>query len=434
MEPVRSVRRLRALAGGLALLLALTVAGCTSDTGDDAGPAGIVDTGGPTVAAGNCDGLKNGTGVTDKEITIANASDISGFVPGLFAEAQLAVKAYVKYFNAAQDICGRKLAILPLDSRLDAGGDRQAAATACDKAFALVGSEAAFDNGGASAVKSCGIPDLRTNTLSAQRASSPTTFATNAMKLNLQPGVVPEYFAKKYPDAVKNAAFLYLNAGAAANSAPQEIDAWKTKGFNWVYTQPLDVFETNYTSYVLAMKKKNVKFVQFIGNYANSARLATTMAAQNFKPDIYLLDPSGYDHNYILQAGPAADGTRIFINSALFEEADKNKEMQRYVGWLQKVDSSVRPTYFGLFAWSAARLFTELATKLGGKLTRETFVEALKGVHDWDGHGLFAPQDVGGRKTGNCTSIIRLKGRTWVRESGKDWLCAPLVDTSTSAG
>jgi len=439
MQPARAGRSrsgfrtaaARVSAAGLAVALALVAGACSKSGGDDiAKPPGSADTGGPTVAPGSCAGLKNGVGVTDSTITIANASDISGFVPGLFEEAQLAVKAYVKYFNTAQNICGRKLELLPLDSRLDAGGDKQAATTACAKAFAMVGSEAAFDNGGAGEVSKCGIPDLRTNTLSQVRHDSPVTFATNALSVNMQPTAVADYFAKKYPDAVKSAAFLYLNAGAASASATPEIKAWASRGFHWVYTQPVDALETNYTTFVLNMKKKNVKYVQFIGNYANSARLAQAMAAQNFKPDLYVLDPSGYDVNYIRQGGPGTNGTRIFINSALFEEADNNPEMKRYVGWLQEVDSGAHPTYFGMYAWAAARLFTDTAIKLGGKLDRASFIAALKQVNGWDGNGMFAPQNVGNKQTGGCTAIIKLDNRTWKRESGKKWLCGPLVNVS----
>ena len=57
----------------------------------------------------SCDGFKNGPGITDSEIVIGNASDISGPVPGLFEAAQDATKAYVAYFNSTSDICGRKL-------------------------------------------------------------------------------------------------------------------------------------------------------------------------------------------------------------------------------------------------------------------------------------------------------------------------------------
>jgi ABC-type branched-subunit amino acid transport system substrate-binding protein len=72
----------------------------------------------------SCDGFQNGPGISDSEVTIGNASDISGPVPGLFESSQDAVKAYVAYFNSSSDICGRKLKLVTYDSRTDAGADQ----------------------------------------------------------------------------------------------------------------------------------------------------------------------------------------------------------------------------------------------------------------------------------------------------------------------
>jgi ABC-type branched-subunit amino acid transport system substrate-binding protein len=412
--------------------LALALGACggpdeqSSQTGD---VVGLTDTGGPKVTAGDCAGLKDGVGITDSKITIANASDMSGLVPGLFKDAQQAVQAYVAYFNAGQDICGRKLEYLPLDSRLDAGGDQQAAQQACENAFALVGSMSAFDSGGAPVVTRCGIPDLRTATVTPARLASPTPFATNSVAVNLVPSVVPEYFLKNYPDATKKAAFLYLNAGSGLANGKSQIAAYKKAGFTFAYTQAIDPLDVNYTPYILAMKKAGVRFVQFIGDYNSAARLAKVMAAQQFKPDIYLLDAAGYDFKFVRLAGPAGEGTRLFLNSALLEEAQSNEEMRRYIGWLNKVAPNAAPTYFGMFAWSSARLFTEEATKLGGKLDRATLVQALSQVDAWDGHGLFAPQSVGKKQTGGCTQVLKLTGGKWVRESGDEYICGPLIDS-----
>jgi hypothetical protein len=177
------------------------------------------------------------------------------------------------------------------------------------------------------------------------------------------------------------------------------------------------------------MKRQGVRFVQFIGDYNSAARLAKVMAAQQFKPDVYVLDAAGYDFKFVRLAGPAGEGTRLFLNSALLEEAEDNEEMRRYIGWLQKVAPNAQPTYFGMFAWSSARLFTEEAIKLGGKLDRASMVAALKQVDGWDGHGLFAPQAVGKKQTGGCTQVLVLKNGDWVRESGDDFICGPLIDS-----
>jgi ABC-type branched-subunit amino acid transport system substrate-binding protein len=423
-------RRPAAVAAVAVLALALGACGDDGDTSTQTGGAiGLTDTGGPTVPKGDCAGLQNGTGVTDMKITIANASDMSGLVPGLFKDAQQAVQAYVAYFNAGQDICGRKLEYLPLDSRLDAAGDQAAAQQACEKAFAMVGSMSAFDSGGATTVTGCGIPDLRVATVTPARLKSSVTYAANSLAVNLVPGVVPDYFLKNHHDATQNAAFLYLNAGSGLANGRSQIAAYKKAGFTFVYEAAIDPLDVNYTPYILAMKSKGVKYVQFIGDYNSAARLAKVMAAQQFKPDVYLLDAAGYDFKYVRLAGPAGDGTRLFINSALLEEAKDNEEMRRYIGWLGKVAPNSYPTYFGMFAWASARLFTEQAIQLGGKLDRASMLEALSKVDAWDGHGLFAPQAVGKRTTGGCTTVIRLEKGKWVRESEGKFICGPLIDS-----
>ena len=43
--------------------------------------------------------------------------------------------------------------------------------------------------------------------------------------------------------------------------------------------------------------------------------------------------------------------------------------MALYRAWLDQVKPGATPNYFGLYAWSAARLFVEQAVALGGKLT-----------------------------------------------------------------
>ena len=96
----------------------------------------------PGSIAGGCQGTGGATdkGVTAGEITIANISDISGPIPGIFQSAQQATKAFVEYFNATQgSVCGRKLKLVSFDSRTDSGGDQQATSQACEQAFALVG-------------------------------------------------------------------------------------------------------------------------------------------------------------------------------------------------------------------------------------------------------------------------------------------------------
>jgi hypothetical protein len=361
-------------------VLALALGACGDDDKANVqtqGEVGLTDTGGPTVAPGDCAGLKNGIGVTDSKITIANASDISGIVPGLFKDAQQAVQAYVAYFNAGkQTICGRKLEYLPLDSRLDAAGDQQAAQQACEKAFAMIGSMSAFDSGGAAATSGCGIPDLRVATVTPARLKSKTTYAVNSLAVNLVPGVVPQYFLQNHHDATQHAAFLYLNAGSGLANGKSQIAAYKKAGYKFIYEQAIDPLDVNYTPYILAMKKQG----RAVRPVHRGLQLRRAPGQGDGGAAVQARGLPARLRGLRLQVRPprrpAGDGTRLFTNSALLEEAKSNEEMRRYIGWLGKVAPNAYPTYFGMFAWSAARLFTEQAIQLGGKLDRASFLEA----------------------------------------------------------
>jgi ABC-type branched-subunit amino acid transport system substrate-binding protein len=381
--------------------------------------------------AGNCAGFKNQTGIDAKTITIANASDISGPVPGLFQSAQDATKAYVAYFNSGSDICGRKLSLESLDSRTDAAADQQSYAKACETSFAAVGSMSAFDSGGAATAQNCGLPDIRSAAVTPERSRCSTCFGAQSTNATQFQNAVPDYVLKNYHDASQHAAYLWINAGASPPNAKNQAAAMTKRGMKFVYQQGIDVSEFNYAPYVQQMKSKGVKYVQFLGAYQQAVRLAQAMQQQGFKPDVYMLDPTAYDPDYVQSGGSAVQGTTIFINFVPFAEARSSKEMELYQAWLQQVHPGAQPTFFGVFAWSAARLFVEEATKLGGRLTRQTLVPSLRSVDNWTGNGIHSTQHVGAKNTGDCWRFITLKGAKWVPTGGRKYTCN---GTTTAVG
>ncbi|HET9500896.1 MAG TPA: ABC transporter substrate-binding protein [Marmoricola sp.] len=404
-------------------------AGGTAAGGDGGGAVSgsLKGTGGNAatgaVKAASCAGFKNSTGITDKTITIGNSSDVSGPVPGLFTSAQQATKAYVAYFNATSSICGRKLELKTYDSRTDAGADQQAYQQMCEQTFAAVGSMSAFDSGGAPVAEDCGLPDIRSSGVTAERAACSTCFGALATNAHQFENSVPDFMLKQFPEASKKAAVLYVNAGAAAQNARTQMAVEEKRGMKIIYSAGIDVSEFNYGPYVQAMKDKGVRWVQFLGAYQQAARLAKTMQQSGFEPDAYVLDPTGYNADYVKQAGDAADGTIVFMPMTPFEEASSNRELQLYLTWLNQVAPGAQPSFFGLFSWSAARLFVEQATALGGDLSRQNLVKRLRGVTKWTANGLHAPQPVGSKKASECYRFLRLKGTKWVPFGGSRYLC-----------
>src|SRR5689334_425787 len=217
-----------------------TSTGGTSTGGTSNTPAGS------GIKAGSCAGFKNSTGITDKVIKIGNSSDISGPVPGLFTAAQQATKAYVQYFNATQTICGRKLELTNLDSKTDAGADQQSYQKMCESVFASVGSMSAFDSGGAQTAQKCGLPDMRTAAVTAARNACSTCFGAQATGPHEFSNAVPDFIVKNYHAASQKAAFLYLNAGAAAENGKYQQKVEEQRGMKFLYSSGIAVEDFNY--------------------------------------------------------------------------------------------------------------------------------------------------------------------------------------------
>lgn len=401
--------------------------GATSGGGTSGG-AGVIQGSGENAATGggkgaSCDGFRNGTGISDKSIVIGNSSDISGPVPGLFEQSQEAVKAYVAYFNATSDICGRKLELRSYDSRTDAAADQQAYTKACDETFAMVGSMSAFDSGGAGTAEACGLPDIRSAAVTGDRAACQTCFGAQSTESTQFQNAVPDYVRKNYPDAAANAAMLYINAGAAAENGKTQAEAMDKRGMNFEYIRGIDVSEFNYSPYVQQMKDAGIEYVQMIAAPDQFVRLAQAMKQQGFKPDVFMLDPTAYDPDFVENGGADVEGTTIFVNYTPFEEAASNEELQLYLSWLQQVKPGAEPGFFGLFAWSAARLFVERAAALGGGLSRASLVADLRQVDDWTANGLHSIQHVGAKATGECWRFLRLENGRWRAVGGTKYTC-----------
>ena len=172
--------------------------------------------------------------ITDSEITIGNASDISGPVPGLFESSQEAVKAYVAYFNSTSDICGRKLELATYDSRTDAGADQQAYAKGCDEVFAMVGSMRAFDSGGAATAQSCGLPDIRSAAVTKDRNACSTCFPAQSVNTGEWENAPGEFIKKNYPDAAAHAAVaLHQRRRRRRERQPVEVRAMTKQGLHF---------------------------------------------------------------------------------------------------------------------------------------------------------------------------------------------------------
>jgi ABC-type branched-subunit amino acid transport system substrate-binding protein len=407
--------------------------------GEDAGDGGGGGGGGDTRQAppgGN--GGATDKGVTADTIVLSNVSDVSGAVPGLFEDAQLAAKAYVAYFTAKEGtIYGRKLKLIALDSRLDAGAARSASLQACNESFGSIGSVSAFDQGAAPVIKDCGIPDLRGLSTTNAMKTVPNAFPTNAAGTGGSRSLgMFGWAADKFPEAIKKAAYVYIDGEVTRQLQAEDAEGAKALlGYNWIYEPAIGITETNYGPVVQQLKSRGAEYVTFTGAYQQAVALAQEFQRQNYKPTVYQPTVTAYTPNYLQSGGSAVEGSYVTVVPSLLEEIQGNPELTLYAQWLNQVKPGAKPTAIGQFAWAASALFVEKLKEIGPKPTRKALLATIPKIRSYTGNGLFAAQDVGGRRLSSCTAVVQVKGGKFVRiepTAVRSYRCKdPIYNTKT---
>jgi ABC-type branched-subunit amino acid transport system substrate-binding protein len=380
----------------------------------------------PGVKLGSCDGFKNQLGITDTEITIASVADISGPVPNTFKPVHDAMVAFVARFNATSDICGRKLKLLTYDSALSAPGSSDASEAACKNAFAIVGAFSAFDTGGADITEECGQPDIRTQAVEDARQKAKTSFAVlpiDTEHMFLQPWV---WGKDKFGSAIKDAAYVYLNAGASQTIVRSIMKGTHEKlGYEWDEEIIVDITGVpNWNAYANQLKSAGIKFVS-TNLSDNTYKLLAAMKQADYHPAI-LADSSVYGAKYLAgSGGEAFEGAYLFTQTALIEEASRVPEMASYLEWLQRTGGDA-PNYVGAMAWADGLLFVQLAQQLGGKLSRASLIAELNQVHAFNGGGIISTADLASRDTAPCATVLQVVDGAFRRVTPFPWTCGPL--------
>jgi ABC-type branched-subunit amino acid transport system substrate-binding protein len=397
-----------------------TSTGTGGGTGDTGAATGTGGTGAAAAACAPGTNTASDTGVTPTEVRIATASDASGVQAGLFKSTHYAVQAFAAMVNSQGGLCGRAIKALPLDTRAESGANNAAVSQACQEDFALVGSMSAFDNGGASTGESCGIPDLTAITVNGARAEAKNVYPIYPIRPDKLAIGTANYIKAKYGnDVIKHAAMFYLNAGVTKSNALQRVKAYEGVGFHFTYIQEVQILEANYSGFVQKMKENHIRYVNMVANYQGIQNLLDAMDQQDWYPTVRDWDSVAYSPNFVVRDGKPfapADGSLVFLNTALIEEAAGNPEMQLYIKWLGRVAPTAKPDYFGLYAWSAGRLFQKVATEVGRNLTRKAFLAAVQKIHSWDGNGMHAAHDIGNKIMSPCFTYLEIKASRFIRK------------------
>lgn len=389
-------------------------------TGSAGSTGGATTTGGTAASSGakatgtssSCNSTNNGgataTGVTANQITIGNITSITGVAPGLTESARDATEAFAAYVNSMGGICGRMLKVDAYDDGNTSSENYSDAEQACSSDFAMVGNASGFDDGSASAVNSCSIPDVaaEVSTIAAgQAADIYGASPGNSQYWSTGPAV---FLKSQYPNAVTNAAMIYLNVPATESQATNEMNTYEKVGFKYVYTASVSPTEPNYAPYVEDMEQAKVQYVTEYSDDNSAARLSEAMQQADFTPQVVDWFSEMYTPAFLSEVDGTADGNLVLMATAPYEEASSNPGLQLMESWMNRVTPGWTHDIFAEFAWSAGLAFLQAAEAVGADLTRPALLAQLAKIGTWTGDGLEPPVNFGQKIPSNCFSYFKI--------------------------
>jgi ABC-type branched-subunit amino acid transport system substrate-binding protein len=398
-------------------------AGSAGSSGAGAGGAGTAPasatapcgtTGSQTPAGGN--GGATDTGVTASTITVGNIASISGVAPGLTQSAQQATQAWAAYVNSQGGICGRQIKVTPYDDGNDSGTNFADVQQACAATFAMVGNASGFDDGGAQAAGSCGIPIMAGEISTTAAGLTPNIFGASPGNAHYYQVGPANYLKATYPTAIQHAAMIYLNVSATQSQAAHEVAAYQSVGFNYVYNQSTTPTNANYASNVQAMQSAGVQYVTEYSDASSAVRLLQSMQQANFAPQVVDWFSEEYSPEFAQQTAPESNGDLVLLSAtAAYEEAASNPGMQLFLSWLNRVAPGAHHDIFAILAWSAGLAFEQAAKAVGPKLTRAALIAQLKTITTWTGGGVTPPANIGGKVPTKCFAYFKIESGAFQR-------------------
>lgn len=376
----------------LLIVLALVAAACGNRSGGD-DTSSAPEPGATDEVPEGGGATTTDVGITDDTITIGVVADLTGVVPGLFKAAVDAVEAYAAKVNSEGGVNGRTLVVEVFDTGTNDRGNGRAYEEACDKVFASVGSASAFDSGGSEAIRECGFPMV--NAIVTDDDVEASEFVFPRQGSGYANVGAARYLAEQHPEAVKNAAIFYVNTPSIKAAAEDTIAAREEVGWEFDYVQPVGQLEANYAPHAIEMKSRGIEAFTFVGDDNNIIRLEQALRDQQVGITVADVSSQGYSQDFVDAVGPAGEGGIVPLSVALIEDAPDLPAMQEYLDWLEKVAPGESPNFNGVLAWTRTMLFVQAVEALGDDLTRESLIEQLASITDFDADGLLPPDDVG---------------------------------------
>jgi hypothetical protein len=422
---------------------ALASCGGTTVTGTEADPAGTNPSTTAATDSGACDDVNltaSDVGVTETTITITVIADTgSPIKPGLFQGSVDAINAWAAYVNDHGGLACRQVVVKTADSKISPDEARNAASTACEDSFALVGTTAIFFQD-VSPLKNCkdrqgaasGLPDLPVlQTESAHQCSEysyavlpipgscpysgsgPRTFEYSPVPNDFYLEHVSKdlhgvhVIPRDLPSTIAVATPLIANAEKMGITTDAQI------GMSAIAVQ------SAYMSVAQAIKDHESTFVRNSLDYTGIVMMRKEAYAQGVSSvKVWDCSLQCYDQRLISTGGSAVEGQYVWLQFLPLEDVNENEQLQALFEYEQKQNHV--PDAFGEMAWLSGQLFAQaiddiVASHGLNAITRANLLEAVRNIHDFTGGGLAPPTDIGNKTMSPCSVGMQVRDGEFVR-------------------
>ena len=352
-------------------------------------------------------------GVTANSLTVANVSDLSGPVPGIFQGAVIGTRAYFAKVNSEGGVYGRQLQVAIGDGQLDCSANKAATTDLVTKTFAMVGSFSLYDD--------CSQPviDAAKDYADVHDALGPLT-AKGSRNFSVAPlgdgwrsGPLKHY-ATTYGAKWQHIGAIYANVGASPAIWARVKKAIASTGGKVVSEYGYGPSDTDFTATVIRMQRDGVQMIYSTAvDGAYAARFVNAARSQRVSWPL-IFGGGVYDQTFLAQTGSNAEGVLNDQPYAMFfnpDEAARIPAVQDFQTWTKRVGGNdVIQDLYAVYGWTSAQLFVEALRAAGPQVTRAAVVAQLRRITTFDGSGLIARADPARKGPSSCwilTEVVK---------------------------
>jgi len=397
--------------GGAAGASATATATATGGAGGDAGAGEAA----PAAAGGGpCSPQPtDAPGVTDTEIKLGNVSTISGPVQNFGATGRAGAKAYLDFVNNQGGVCGRKLALVNGDDRLDPGTNRSQTEQLKDQVFGFVGNTTVVDDGGADVIGGTNIPNcsliIGNTALQQPNYYSPNPIAP-AGDTNGTTAIWSWFKANK---GITKVGIVYPDNPNAFARVQGYVNDITNAGL--VADNPIKVAvtESNYVGVANQMKSNGDDALITVLEVNGIGKLAQAIKQVGWEVKVPFYGAQAYGPQVPQIAGANADGALIGLTHDIVEGG--SQAMQTFAQFYQASSSGQPLDFFAIMGWTAAKLCVDAIAAAGPAPTRDSVIAALNGFVDYTADNILAPRSPAAKQGATQFIVATIEGGAWKR-------------------